>query len=346
MAGSRSLLISAALLLPGVASANGTLSFVSEPGDPIANGASLTEDFVDSDMYIGIDGDGLHFYKMTGSPFWLLDFDTGYFGHDVDLACYERAQRAAFHDQGRPGLDFSYNGGGCNVLAGRFKVIDLAFDPNSGLISRAAVDFVQHCGAAGPALYGKLRYNSDVTLDTPPLDPVYTTTGTLHYTSDPGDFIGQGGTVTYALDRFRFEAYTYGNVASMFYQNAPFASYLWRLDLAAADGAPLASGAYPDAQLYGAQAPGHPGMDYSFDDRTCSTLSGEFDINNIAFDPVDGNPSALDAHFEQHCNLATPALHGDIAFTTTFQNGPLVADTLRRDGFDGDVTWPLEWNCN
>ncbi|HET7923596.1 MAG TPA: hypothetical protein VFL30_01795 [Rhodanobacteraceae bacterium] len=335
-------------LVPALACANGTLAFTSDPGDPIGNGASVTMPFNDDGLAIGYGPDGIYFYKMTGNPFWLLDLKSGYFGTNLREACYERAERAAFHDYGRPGLDFSYNGSGCGGVIGRFKIIDLAADAGTGQISRLAVDFVQHCGI-GPALHGKLRYNSSVTLDTPPLDPVFATAGLLTYTSDPGDFVGQGSPGAYQLNSSTFTTYGVpsGNLISTRWAPAPFAADVWQFDMAAPDGAALAAGAYTDVQAYPNEEPGHAGLAFGFyDGRGCSAISGDFTIDAVAFDRVEGQPTALQAHFDQHCELAEPALHGDVDFATEFQNGPLVADVLMRDGYDGVATWPLEWDCN
>jgi hypothetical protein len=337
------------LFVSAAAGANGTLSFTSDSGDPVGNGANVTLPFTDNDLAVGYGADGIYVYKMTGSPFWLLDLKSGYFGSNLRQACYERAQRAAFSDFGRPGLDFSYNGSGCGGVVGRFKVIDLAGDAGTGQLSRLAVDFVQHCGIGGPALYGKLRYNSNVTLDTPPLAPVFATTGLLSYTSDPGDFVGQGSPGGYLLDSSTFITFGVpgGNLISTRWASSPFAGDTWLFDIAAPNRASLATGAYTDVQEYPNEEAGHAGLAFGFyDGHGCNAISGDFTIAAVAFEPVEGKPTALHAHFDQHCELADPALHGDIDFTTEVQNGPLVADVLMRDGYDGIATWPLEWNCN
>jgi hypothetical protein len=344
----RSHWLCALLFTPALVYANGTLSFTSDPGDPVGNGATVTVPFTDEGLAVGYGADGIYFYKMSGSPFWLLDLKSGYYGRFVREACYERAQRAAFRDPGRPGLEFTYNGSGCGGVAGRFRIIDLAADASTGEVSRLAVDFVQHCGV-GPALYGKLRYNSDVTLDTPPMDPVFATAGLLKYTSDPGDFVGQGAPGGYVLNSSTYTTFgtAGGNAISTRWASGPSGPDIWLFDMAAPDDMPLAPGAYADAQAYPNEEPGHPGLAFGFyDGRGCSTISGDFTIDTVALDPVEGQPAVLQAHFDQHCELADPALHGDIDFTTVFQNGPLVADVLMRDGYDGIATWPLEWNCN
>jgi urease beta subunit len=79
------------------------------------------------------------------------------------VAEYEAAQRFAFHSPTRPGLDVSGNGRGCNIVAGRFLVSDITFAPN-GSIQTLAVDFEQHCEGATPALFGSVRYNSNVSV--------------------------------------------------------------------------------------------------------------------------------------------------------------------------------------
>lgn len=74
---------------------------------------------------------------------------------------YENAARAAFRGAS-PGIDFDGNGRGCNTIAGRFTILDIAWD--GATLSRFAANFEQRCEVTGPPLYGEIRYNSAIPL--------------------------------------------------------------------------------------------------------------------------------------------------------------------------------------
>ena len=64
------------------------------------------------------------------------------------------------------GEDRRSGNGGCNETSGRFWVREIERNPN-GTIARLAVDFEQHCNNDDPALFGALRYNSNVSTLVP-----------------------------------------------------------------------------------------------------------------------------------------------------------------------------------
>ena len=72
------------------------------------------------------------------------------------------AYEAATQDQPRTRRarpDVYGDGRGCNVLSGRFFVLDLGYDAE-GRIDRLAVNFEQHRERGAPALYGAARYHT------------------------------------------------------------------------------------------------------------------------------------------------------------------------------------------
>ena len=82
-------------------------------------------------------------------------------------------------------------------------------------------------------------------------------------------------------------------------------------------GIPLAPGSYPNAQRADFAAPGFAGLDVSFQNRGCNTVTGSFVVTEAVFgvDSV-GNPTIrrFVATFVQHCEGAVPALHGAFYF--------------------------------
>lgn len=90
--------------------------------------------------------------------------DQGYFSMDFtppqnDLLApgsYSRAQRSSFRDRGRPGIDISGDGRGCNEQAGRFVVKDLGLGAG-GAVKRLWLLFEQHCEGGDAALFGEVK---------------------------------------------------------------------------------------------------------------------------------------------------------------------------------------------
>ena len=102
-----------------------------------------------------------------------------------------------------------------------------------------------------------------------------------------------------------------GEVGITFNGGADF----WNLDFAAPAGGLLVPGAYEAAQRWPFQSPTHPGLSVDGDGAGCNELVGRFVVREIALDG-QGNVISFAADFEQHCELATPALFGTILFHT------------------------------
>lgn len=75
-------------------------------------------------------------------------------GQQLQRGSYVGAQRASFRTSGRPGIDVSGDGRGCNEVTGRFTVLDAPSD-----LSRLWITFEQHCEGQPPALFGEVRIN-------------------------------------------------------------------------------------------------------------------------------------------------------------------------------------------
>jgi hypothetical protein len=148
--------------------------------------------------------------------------------------------------------------------------------------------------------------------------------------SQPGDFIGQGKNfdLTYPQPG---DTFFFVNIGSTLPSGAPtnvgfilgrvtpdntFATLAFGTNQL---GAPLTPGTfYDNAQREPFAQPGHPGLEVSFQNRGCNTLTGNFTVNDLTYttDPVTGALKLLtfDATFEQHCEGLPPALFGRIQF--------------------------------
>lgn len=133
-------------------------SFDSEPGDYIGQGRRYTRTPLDGTFMVFAKSGGVQ-VAYDSDTWW--DF---YFvppsGAALTPGVYENAQRWPFQDPSRPGLSVSGDGRGCNILSGRFIVLEAVYGP-SGEVQRFAADFEQHCeGGLQPALFGSIRYES------------------------------------------------------------------------------------------------------------------------------------------------------------------------------------------
>ncbi len=77
-------------------------------------------------------------------------------------------------------------------------------------------------------------------------------------------------------------------------------------------GIPMQTGVYTDAQRADFATPGHPGLDISFQNRGCNTVSGSFTVTDAVF--TGDTINSFSASFVQHCEGAEPALTGSFTY--------------------------------
>ena len=142
------------------------------------------------------------------------------------------------------------------------------------------------------------------------------TTG-LYLDSQPGDYIGGGQQLTYTPDTATFSASGVpGNLT--IYVAPPSTSFQqWVLSFSSPEGSPLTVGSYADAHVYGNTS--FTGLHVYGFGHICSTLTGRFDILDIAF-AADGTVQRFAADFEQHCGDSDAALFGSVRFNSSISS--------------------------
>jgi Calx-beta domain len=152
------------VLFSSFAAAQTFLSLDSQPGDYIGQGLSQTVTPSDGTFFVQNLSNAVQVYFHTAdySTNWDLFFGAPS-GLKLTRGEYEGAQRFAFRSPTKPGMDVSGDGRGCNIVAGRFLVSSVSF-ATDGSLQTLALDFEQHCEGAGPALFGSVRYNSNVSV--------------------------------------------------------------------------------------------------------------------------------------------------------------------------------------
>ena len=157
------------LSLPAIGTGQTTaLELKSQPGDYIGGGIDQTFDTSDGTFTAFLNFDNGVAISFNGGPhWWHLNFAAP---NDAALVpgVYQNATRWPFHSPTGAGLDVSGEGRGCNMLTGRFEVLEAVYTA-TGEIERFAATFEQHCEDAVPALVGSILYNS--TLPPPPPPP-------------------------------------------------------------------------------------------------------------------------------------------------------------------------------
>lgn len=148
------------------------------------------------------------------------------------------------------------------------------------------------------------------TVTLPPGSITVPTSGSfLYLNSETGDYIGQGqerlfttanSTIGGALRGSTFGANVWVGATGG-----------WGVGIAAPAGQPLVVGSYTGAARLPFQPAGSPGLSIGGESRGCNTLTGLFDVTELAFSSL-GEITVFDATFEQHCEGGVPALYGRI----------------------------------
>jgi hypothetical protein len=268
-------------------------SFTSQAGDYIGQGGSAAYTPSTATVSVGGDAGYVRFRVSTADEWWDVDLAAPS-GEQLRPGIYRNAERAAFRTGRSPGLDVSGDGRGCNEVYGQFSVNQIETDA-SGAITVLDATYTQHCeNADAPALKGVLKYRAY------PLS--------YAYTSDPGDYIGQGASQTHQGATSTFSLRPYGQGVQ--YDVSGKREY-WTAMLTPPDGEQFAAGHTYQARR--SQSAGVAGLDVFGDGRGCNTVTGELTVTKLARGD-DGAIKAFAATFVQHCEGGGPALHGTIHY--------------------------------
>lgn len=130
----------------------------------------------------------------------------------------------------------------------------------------------------------------------------------LDYSSDEGDYIGQGKTAAFAGKNI----IRVNSSAQAVSFSVDQGNDWWTLDLQQAGGGLLKVGEYKNAVRYPFNSNVN-GIDFSGSGRGCNTLTGSFKVYDVAYDTA-GQLLRLSADFTQHCEGGKPALNGRVRY--------------------------------
>ncbi len=140
-----------------------SIYFISQPGDYIGGGQTRLISSADPGMTGVVTGGNntrAILSSISNGILWDLHL-AGPSNAQLAPGQYAGAQRWTGAALGTPALDLSGESRGCNMLTGRFQVLEAQYD-SGGVPQVFAADFEQHCEGQTPALFGQVRYNSTV----------------------------------------------------------------------------------------------------------------------------------------------------------------------------------------
>jgi hypothetical protein len=152
----------------------------------------------------------------------------------------------------------------------------------------------------------------------------------LKMTSEQGDYIGQGRSMTMTHPGWRLlpNVSDTPDTVTVSFETVDTAHFdRWTVWLAAPRGESLHPGTYLKAERAAFRKGSTPGIDVSGDSRGCNIVYGTFTVMKVSFDRTS-KVQSLEATFEQHCESPTaPALRGYVRFGTAASDQQARLDT-------------------
>ena len=298
----------------GIAPDTGNYVYLeSEPGDHIGQGRSYLYTPEASHISIADNGASLS-VSIDGNERWEGNFVGMNSLSRLEVGYYGELQRSS---RVNGGLSWFNERRGCSRVTGWFVIDDVTYDGNTLM----AIDlrFEQHCEGDGPALNGEVHWDAnDTTVPRPVVpppaglwEPTQDTTpdagNYVYLESEPGDYIGAGGTYLYtpANSVLMVDAQDASLTVSVDGDEQWEGTFLGMNSLSR-----LEIGYYGGLQRLPFHNPVKGGLVWSGEHRGCNKLTGWFVIDNLTY---DGNVlMAIDLRFEQHCDRREPALNGEV----------------------------------
>lgn len=303
---------------PGVTPASGNYVYLqSDSGDYIGQGQTHT--YTQAISTITVDATGGHLsVNISGNERWNGDFQTMSSLSQLQPGYFANLERYPFHNPVAGGLSWYGEGRGCNTLTGWFVVDSVTY--TNGVLTAIDLRFEQHCEGNVAALRGKIHWTSnDPTAPSGPVNPppanlwqpasgVTPASGNYIYlASDAGDYIGQGQTYIYSPANATVSVNASGGYLSV----SVSGSVSWYGNFQAMNTlSQLQPGYYANLQRYPFHNPATGGLSWYGQGRGCNTLTGWFVVDSVTY--TNGNLTAIDLRFEQHCEGSSPALRGRI----------------------------------
>jgi subtilisin family serine protease len=311
-----------------IPASGGYVYLESDPGDPVGAGQQLLIPNKPNAASVSLSGRELYLGASNGGPIVKGRLEAMAGAAQLTPGYYDAVTTWPGQDPAHGAMSWSVDARSCASLTGWFSVDDVVFI--GGQVEAVVFRFEQRCDGAAGALRGQVFWERPVPppQPPPPTEPVPAglwrpapgatpATGSFVYLeAEQGDWIGAGGT----LDR-RAQTYLYtqadavlGVSAAAAFAGAP--AYVSVL----VNGFEKWSGAFDAMASIPQVVPGYyawtrgwseeASLAWTGEGRGCTRPTGWFAVDAIAWS--GSQLRSLDLRFEQHCDGALPALHGQI----------------------------------
>ncbi|MGA8203972.1 MAG: hypothetical protein WB812_05595 [Woeseiaceae bacterium] len=304
----------------------------SQQGDYIGAGYSYL--YKSSDSAISASGSGAHMsISVNGDEDWIGDF----LGMDtlsrLQPGYYADLQEYPFSNPTKGGLSWHGEGRGCNTVTGWFVVDHVNYAGTA--LESIDLRFEQFCEGSTDVLHGEIHWDAnDPTTPPGPVVPppadlwepapgVTSATGNYVYLeSDPGDFVGVGGTYLYTQANSLSQVTGTGALLSVSIKGDEdwTGKFQGMYTLSR-----LQVGYYGDLQAYPGNNPAKGGLTWFGEGRGCNTVTGWFVVDQVTYSGT--TLQSIDLRFAQHCEGDPSVLHGAIHWDVddpTTPPGPVV----------------------
>ena len=154
--------------------------------------------------------------------------------------------------------------------------------------------------------------NADAAVSVFAHQPIAAGQSFVHLLSDPGDWVGSGGSYDYTKADAQMTVNSVDGHLSLFIDG----DENWNGDFQMPSGfARFEPGTYEGLQRYPSHDPLRGGLDWFGQGYGCNTLTGSFTVGSVTY--TSGTLIAIDLRFEQHCYGGAPALHGQVHWDAT-----------------------------
>ena len=303
------------------------LYLVSDTADYVGQGKTYIETPLNSLMTVTTTAYGAQI-EAQGVDSWVGQIQAIANQAQLQTGYYQRVERYQIGNPARGGLSWSGDQRGCNRSIGWFVVDGVSY--TNGVITALDMRFEQHCELLHDALRGQLHWRASDTTVAPgptalppglwqPAPGATPTSGNYVYLySDAQDYVGTGpsGPATeylYTSPSDNISVSTTGpavgpnltvNVGPAGTWTGQFAGMYSLTQFEPGYYGPLVTTYDPAIGM----------VDWFGMGRGCDYTSGWLVFDSVSY--VAGALTSFDLRFEQHCQGATPALHGKIHWSS------------------------------
>lgn len=274
--------------------------------------AAITVTASDGKLLLNVDGDE-HWTMSLATMRGHSRLEPGYYGA---LAGYP------FHNPARGGFSWNGQARACNAAESGVIIDSVTYD--NGTLTALTMRFEQHCENRNGALRGAIRWSAnDRTAPPGPVLPipaslwqapggaVPTSGNYVFLQSDAGDFIGSVPATITRTPTLPVTVRASGNKLTIEVAGGANGGYLWRGDFVAMTSInQIQPGFYDRLMTSTIFNPARGAFSWGGDGRGCNTSLSWVAIDKATY--TNGELTALDARFEQHCDTTVPALRGAV----------------------------------